>query len=79
VNYSQYVYGLMADFEKENTMGNNFIWCADIQSGLKEPFYVDQIHYSASFSKLIAEVIVNQFVEKFNLGKRSNHLIVDHN
>ena len=28
-------------------MGNNFIWCADIQKGLKEPLYVDQVHYSA--------------------------------
>jgi hypothetical protein len=76
VNYSQYGYGLMADFEKENTMGNNFIGARIFKVGLEK---VDQIHYSASFSKLIAEVIVNQFVEKFNLGKRSNHPIVDHN
>ena len=75
----EYCYLHMANFIREHPMGNNFIWCADIQRDLKQPLYVDQIHYSASFSKIFAEVIANQLVEKFNLKKRSDHLIVDHN
>ena len=78
-NGLNYCYKRMANFIKENPMGNNFIWCADIQKELKQPLYVDQVHYSASFSKIFAEVIANQLVEKFNLKKRSDHLIVDHN
>ena len=75
----EHCYLHMANFIREHPMGNNFIWCADIQRDLKQPLYVDQIHYSASFSKIFAEVIANQLVEKFNLKKRSDPLIVDHN
>ena len=70
LSYSKYGYERMVKVIRENPMGNNFIWCADMQKGLKEPLYVDQFHYSASFSKLIAEVIANQLMARFNIKKR---------
>jgi len=63
LNYSRYGYIRMAALIKEKPMGSNFIWCADIQKDLKKPLYIDQVHYSPSFSKLFAEVIADQLVE----------------
>ena len=69
MNYQSYGYSRMAGLIKEKPMGSNFIWCADIQKEFKKPLYIDMVHYSPSFSKLFAEVIANQLVEKFNLKK----------
>ena len=41
------------------TLGRNFLWCADIQEGRKEPLYVDQVHYTGAFSKAFALCIAN--------------------
>jgi hypothetical protein len=49
-------------------LGNDFIWCADIQEGKKENFYTDSTHYSASMSKLMAADIV-QGIQKSGLFK----------
>ena len=51
ISYSKDGYLRMANFLRENQMGNNFIWCADIQKELKQPLYVDRVHYSARFFK----------------------------
>jgi hypothetical protein len=40
-------------------MDRRFVWCADIQDGKREPFYVDQVHYSPAMSKLLARCIVD--------------------
>ncbi len=37
--------------------GNDFIWLADMQENLKEPLYIDALHYSAKMSRLIADQI----------------------
>ena len=49
----------MAEFIKKNPLGDNFLWCADIQEDLNEPLYVDQIHYSAKMCKKLAAKICN--------------------
>jgi hypothetical protein len=77
--YAKYGYKRMANLIKENPMGSNFIWCADIQKELKQPPYVDRVHYSASFSKILAEVIANQLMERFSLKKRSDQITAVHN
>jgi GDSL-like Lipase/Acylhydrolase family len=79
INYSKNGYLGMANFIRENPMGDNFIWCADIQKELKQPLYVDRVHYSADFSKLLAEVIANTLVEKFNIKKRPDLVRADKN
>ncbi|MGB0580521.1 MAG: SGNH/GDSL hydrolase family protein [Limisphaerales bacterium] len=35
----------------------DFLWAADLQEGRKQILYVDEVHYSAAFSKIIAEAI----------------------
>src|SRR5262249_8885720 len=46
-----------------NQQLHNFLWCADIQEGLKEPLYVDKWHYSAKFSQVLAATIADRLVE----------------
>jgi hypothetical protein len=43
-------------------MDRRFVWCADIQDGKKEPFYVDQVHYNPALSKLVATCILDALV-----------------
>jgi hypothetical protein len=50
-------YEKAANEYQTGTFGNNFLWLGDMQENLKEPLYVDAIHYSARMSKLIAEHI----------------------
>ena len=35
----------------------DFLWAADLQSGLKQILYVDEVHYSAGVSRIIADKI----------------------
>ena len=51
-------YELMAKTARSEGFGNNFIWAADIQKDLKEPLYVDAIHYSGKLARMIASHIV---------------------
>ena len=44
--------------------GPNFLWCADIQEGLTEPLYVDDVHYSAAMSHRLAEHIAGLLAER---------------
>ena len=55
--YSRYGYAYMEGFVKNNDIGNNFLWLANIQEDLKKPLYIDIDHYSPWFSILIAERI----------------------
>ena len=50
-------YEKAANEYQTGTFGNNFLWLGDMQESLKEPLYVDAVHYSARMSKLIAEHI----------------------
>ena len=79
LNYSKYGYERLADLIREHPQGSNFIWGADIQRGLKEPLYIDQVHYSAGFSKIFAAVIADQLVARFNLKKESAPPSADRN
>lgn len=55
--FSKYGYLEMEKVVKENNIGDNFVWCADIQKGINEPLYVDSVHYSAKMSKMTAKCI----------------------
>ncbi len=58
--FSQFGYPLAEKYYLEGKMGDNFLWCADIQQSLQEPLYVDQVHYSPKMSKILASKIVEQ-------------------
>jgi hypothetical protein len=50
---------LAADSLKKSIAGN-FLQCANIQEKRHEPLYVDQVHYTAAFSKDVATCIADQ-------------------
>ena len=54
-----YGYGYMEEYIKANPLGENFLWCADIQQELQEPLYVDPYHYSSKLSKMLAVTIAD--------------------
>ncbi|MFC1896831.1 hypothetical protein ACFL0Q_09305, partial [Thermodesulfobacteriota bacterium] len=61
---SKFGYELMASRIETDVLGNEFLWCADIQKGIEGPLYVDQFHYSPILSKLLAERIGDMIVER---------------
>ena len=63
-------YRLMAREVKSQSMGDNFLYLADMQENLKEPVYVDAFHYSAKMSKQIAERIGTAVIERGMLNRR---------
>ena len=46
----------------------NLIWLADIQKGRVEPLYLDTVHYTAGFSRVIAEEIAAELVARQMIG-----------
>jgi hypothetical protein len=57
-------YPLMAKFVERHTLGDNFLWGADIQESVAGPLYVDSLHYSGKMSELFARSIVNAMSER---------------
>jgi hypothetical protein len=68
INDLKFAYRRMDKLNQQGLLGNDFIWCADIQEGKKENFYTDSLHYSAPMSKLVAAEIV-QGMQKSGLFK----------
>ncbi|MGO8881625.1 MAG: SGNH/GDSL hydrolase family protein [Desulfomonilaceae bacterium] len=68
-------YEAIAQHNKRAEFGDNFLWLADMQENLKEPLYVDAVHYSARMSKLIADRIAIALYEKNILSSRGLHAI----
>jgi len=60
---AKYGYPLMQDVREKGRLGPDVLWLADIQQDKHENLYVDSVHYSAAFSKEIAERI-GDFVDK---------------
>ncbi len=42
----------------DGSSGRDFVWCADIQQGVDKPLYVDNVHYNAELSRMLAACIV---------------------
>lgn len=68
-NYSIHGYPLMARYVAEHAMGPDFLWCADMQDGLKKPLYVDRVHYTAEMSKMIAQAIAGPLAGRLEAQK----------
>jgi hypothetical protein len=54
---SGFGYPLMAELIAERPLGPDFVWCADLQEALREPLYVDPVHYTPAMSHRVAECI----------------------
>ena len=50
-------YALMENLRAQGKLGSNLLWLADSQQDKQENLYVDAVHYSAAFSKEIADTI----------------------
>ena len=55
-------YEIMAQEYEAGAFPQNFLLLADIQRDLKEPLYVDGVHYSAKMSDLIASRIADRII-----------------
>jgi hypothetical protein len=62
--WSTSAYEYMAAFIKDHSPGDNFIWCADVQEGLREPLYVDRYHYTGRLASLVANCIGSGIVDR---------------
>lgn len=56
-NEAHFYTALQADL-KAHPPGKNLVWCADLPSETEGPLYVDTCHYTAAFSRGIAQHIV---------------------
>jgi hypothetical protein len=65
-------YEQMAKYAENNQDDVNFIWCAAIQEGYKENFYVDKYHYNSKLSRMIAEKIFAEIMERDLLPVKGN-------
>ncbi len=57
--FSRYTYPALAALIKNNqiSLGNNFLWLADLQADKKEPLYVDSVHYNPAMSSYLSRAI----------------------
>ena len=53
-----------ADERLTATLGEDFLWLADMQVGKTNNLYVDNIHYDAGFSREIARAIGTYLAER---------------
>jgi lysophospholipase L1-like esterase len=71
------VYPTIEAMNRQGTLGKNFLWLGNVQSGLRENLYVDAVHYNPSLSALIARniydyLIDNHWVPSPNGGSGTN-------
>lgn len=59
-----YGYLLMREYVADGSLGSNFLWLAEIQRDIQEPLYVDQAHYNARLSRLLAQEIGDFIVRR---------------
>jgi len=59
-----FVYSEMANMYQAGLLGENFLWCADMQQNDKECLYVDRHHYTAKFANRFANAIAGAIKDK---------------
>ena len=57
-------YALMAQQKDSLRLGEDFLWLGDMQAARKEPLYLDAVHYTADFSRDIANEIAEFVVHR---------------
>jgi hypothetical protein len=58
--YATFGYRLMTTSAERRSLGDNFLWLADIQEQTIEPLYVDTMHYTGTMSKALAKYIADK-------------------
>jgi len=67
-------YPLMKKRLKSANLGKDFLWLADIQESLHEPLYMDAVHYTASFSKMIGNAIADHVATDESIPQSAERL-----
>lgn len=62
--YSRYGYRLLRRRLDVQSIGENFLWCADIQEDSQELLYVDLVHYSPVLNRRLAATIARLVSER---------------
>lgn len=62
-------YAEMAKSLQAGTPEDDLLWCADMQEDMKEPLYIDKLHYSSKMSKKVAQYIADYMVAKKMTGR----------
>lgn len=62
--YSAVGYPMMWEYVQNHPLGENFLWCAQIQKDTQEALYVDLAHYSPMMSKEFARFIYDWMVKR---------------
>ncbi len=57
-------YSAMEALSVAGFLGTNFLWCADLQQDEKECVYVDVHHYTAKFSRKLADAVCRMSLER---------------
>lgn len=60
--YSGFGYRRLAP--RQEFLGPDALWAADIQEGVREPLYVDDIHYTAAMARRLGEIIGKALLER---------------
>lgn len=68
-NYPRFGYARFRE-RMGTSLGEDFLWLADMQEPLREPLYVDQVHYTAAMSRRIAAEIGRTLVDRGRLAPR---------
>ncbi|HOC57010.1 MAG TPA: SGNH/GDSL hydrolase family protein [Verrucomicrobiota bacterium] len=61
---ARFVYERMNDCRGEFAGDKSFIWCADLQEGAAESFYLDEVHYNAVFARRLADRIGEELLAR---------------
>ena len=63
-------YRLMAERLARHPPGESFIWLADMQENERRPLYLDNMHYTSGFSRMIAGRVADALVQRRLLPTR---------
>lgn len=55
--FSAFGYPKMREFYQRGDLGSNFLWAADLQTTAPDPIYLDMVHYTPQFSRVLGETI----------------------
>ncbi len=70
--FSTFGYPIMRDKWLRGTLGTNFLWAADLHTSAADPVFLDMVHYSPQFSKVMAEYIADHIESR--IKKTSEHI-----
>lgn len=57
-------YPRMATLYRGGALGPSLLWCADLQRGLREPLYLDTVHYTPRMSRRVARCLAKGIVRR---------------